>query len=273
MRIYTPAGDLAFKTFSFPDGQPHFKLETYELDFTRVTIELAIKSSLELFQLSLAVDVLRNHGYSEINLDVRYLLGARMDRAIDTLQPHTLQCVARHINALGFSQVRILDVHSEVATRLIRNSTNVLPHKVVDQVRTVVGAHMVVCPDKGAADRVCRLVLSRVVFCTKKRDMATGALTEFEVGDASYVKGNEVLILDDICDGGGTFTGLAAKLREAGATKVNLFVTHGIFSKDLPLRGIDRVFTTDSYLVKQPGAMPYNYGNDVTCIPISMKDL
>ena len=34
-----------------------------------------------------------------------------------------------------------------------------------------------------------------------------------------------------ICDGGRTFVELGKKLKELGATKVNLHVTHGIFSK------------------------------------------
>jgi ribose-phosphate pyrophosphokinase len=56
-----------------------------------------------------------------------------------------------------------------------------------------------------------------------------------------------VLIVDDLCDGGGTFTAHASVLLAAGATAVDLYVTHGIFSKGLPLDHIDRVFTTDSY--------------------------
>jgi ribose-phosphate pyrophosphokinase len=65
--------------------------------------------------------------------------------------------------------------------------------------------------------------------------------------DASAVRGKECLILDDICDGGGTFTGLATELHKAEAQAVDLFVTHGIFSKGGTLEGIRQIFTTDSY--------------------------
>jgi len=56
------------------------------------------------------------------------------------------------------------------------------------------------------------------------------------------------MIVDDICDGGATFILLAKELYAAGAKEVNLFVTHGIFSKGLiPLyeAGIKRIFTQD----------------------------
>ncbi len=276
MRIYTRAGDLAFKTFTFPDGQPHFQLETYERDFAAVTVEVGIRNPTDLFTTLLCAEVLRQHGYSEVNLDIRYLLGARMDRAIDTLSPFTLSTVARLLNGAGFSRVRILDVHSEVATRLIRNSVNVLPVAVVNQVLTVLMPTSFVIPDKGAEARGAEFYKRtpfplNIVYGQKHRDMATGALSGFSIQNPTYV-GSSALIVDDICDGGGTFVGLAKELRVAGAQKVYLYVTHGIFSKRLPLEGIDRVFTTDSYLDgpvnRQGGYLP-----DLTIIPVSMKEL
>lgn len=275
MRIYTKGGDLAFKTFSFPDGQPHFKLETYEREFQEVTIETAIKSTSDLFMVALASSVLRSNGYSSINLDIRYLMAARMDRAIDWAQPFTLSLVAQFLNSCGFTRVRVLDAHSEVATRLIRNCWNVLPMKIVDQVYTTVGTDcVVVTPDRGAISRVSDLMVNweyRYARCAKVRDMATGALSGFYIQDGKdNVKGKDCLILDDICDGGGTFVGLAKVLREAGAKKVNLFITHGIFSKGLEaLEGIDKIFTTDSYC-------QYGTGREfqrTVVIPISMKEL
>lgn len=285
MRIYTPAGDLAFKTFTFPDGQPHFKLETYDREFEQVTIEVALKSGSDLLLLALVCDVLRSHGFSRINLDIRYLLGARMDRAISWAEPFTLSVVARFINSLGFSQVRILDAHSEVATRLIRNSVNVLPTGAVQQAISAIGGYVdVVIPDKGAQPRVMQMICgasslspSWIHQCYKERDPQTGALSNFRV-PSEGLKDKTLLIVDDICDGGRTFIGLAKELRAKGAKSVNLFVTHGIFSKGLPLEGIDRVFTTDSIFLEWE-AYPYFRGTiqemkeNVVVIPINMEKL
>lgn len=284
MRIYTKAGDLAFSTFTFPDGQPHFKLETYELDFNAVTVETAIKSPADLFMVLVVSEVLRQHGYKEINLDIRYLMGARMDRAISSLEPFTLQTVARLINGAGFSRVRILDVHSEVALRLIRNSENVLPKAIFKQVSNTVGRVLRVAPDKGAADRVYTLAEDEFVLqCSKERNPADGTLGNFAVPGLFLTCAiKDCLIIDDICDGGGTFVGLAEELWKAGAKKVYLFVTHGIFSKGLPLGGINRVFTTDSYFNQEacsrPRTVPYCFDDArrdgyLTVIPISMKDI
>lgn len=282
MRIYTKAGDLAFSTFTFPDGQPHFRLETYEIEFRSVTVEMAIRNPLELFQACLVSQVLRQHGYSEVNLDIRYLMGARMDRAISSDQPFTLELVARLINGAGFTKVRILDAHSEVAIRLIRNSENLLPFKAFTQATLACGSPAIVCPDKGARERVQRLAkyesAGPLIYCSKKRDMATGKLSGFEVLDYQSMDKpftENVLIVDDICDGGGTFVGLAKELRAAGAKKVNLFVTHGIFSNGPDaLEGIDHIYTTDSYVPnRREGNWGYIPVKPVTIIPISMEKL
>jgi len=279
VRIYTRSGDLAFKTFTFPDGQPHFKLETYGREFDSVNIEVALKSPNELFTLILANSVLRECGYSEVNLDIRYLLAARMDREIDSLQPFTLRVVSGMLNNCGFSKVRILDVHSEVATRLIRNSENVLPIETVRQALITLGYPTVVCPDKGAYDRVSKIThevgsWTPFIQCGKKRDPNTGALSGFEILDYKSMDqpySDNLLIIDDICDGGGTFVGLASELRAHGAKKVFLYVTHNVQSKQL-LDGIDGIYTTDSYTSTRSMVMD-GHGRNYVVIPISMKDL
>ena len=59
-----------------------------------------------------------------------------------------------------------------------------------------------------------------------------------------------MLIVDDLCDAGGTFIGSAQLLRDAGARSVSLYVTHGVFSKGtaaLLSQGIDNIYSTTSY--------------------------
>ena len=76
-----------------------------------------------------------------------------------------------------------------------------------------------------------------------------GAIT----GTEAYcddLEGQSVVIADDIADGGYTFIKLAEKLKEKGAGKIFLYVSHGIFSKGLDVlldAGIDCVYTTDSF--------------------------
>jgi len=253
MIIKTRGGNLPFKLFSFPDGQRHFKLEAWDHEWKSATIESRIANAEELFDVLLAKDVLSFQGYI-VSLDVRYLLGARMDRRISNAEPHTLQLVSEMINAAGFKKIRILDPHSEVALVYL-DAEPVFPVHEVKLVMAHYDSHdtAIVAPDDGASPRVRKLLeLTHnghfsVVQGVKHRDPNTGRLSAFSTKDPSLVKDKRCLILDDICDGGGTFTGLSEVLRDAGAKSVDLFVTHGIFSKGTTLEGIDQIYTTDSY--------------------------
>lgn len=253
MRLRTRYGDLAFKQFTFPDGQRHFELQTWDLD-SPVTIETAIRNGDELLDVLLAADALQMRG-ATVSLDIRYLLAARMDRRIGIAHPFTLQVVARVLNSVGFRRIRILDPHSPIALALlgaeavlpIHAAACVLAH--YDPERTII-----IAPDAGAATRTRDLV-HRATDATfyvaqgmKRRDPQTGALGDFSIGLTSAgVSGQTCLIVDDLCDGGATFSGIAAVLQRRGAAAVDLFVTHGIFSKGGMLPGIRTIYTTNSY--------------------------
>jgi len=62
-------------------------------------------------------------------------------------------------------------------------------------------------------------------------------------------KGKNLVIVDDICDGGRTFIELARVLKEKGANKVALYVTHGIFSQGLDVlkEHIDHVYCVHAF--------------------------
>ena len=88
-------------------------------------------------------------------------------------------------------------------------------------------------------------------FGIKKRDWRTG----LDVAGATYlIDGHNILMVDDICSRGGTFTHSARKLKELGADKIYLYVTHcedTIFQGSVLTDGlIEEVFTTDSILTK-----------------------
>ena len=101
---------------------------------------------------------------------------------------------------------------------------------------------MVAIPDAGATRKADSWIGSnQSVQCSKVRDPATGKLSGFHVaGDVAY---RDVVIVDDICDGGGTFLGLAGELHMARS--LTLCVTHGAFTKGVHgLLGVfDRIYT------------------------------
>lgn len=242
------------------------------MDCRHVTVETRIKSPEELLKAMLAVDTLVASGYI-VQLDIRYLMGARMDRRLSPQQPFTLDVVAKALQTVTRNTTRILDPHSSVATTLLGAET-VLPLGAVRNVLATLGDVEVIIPDKGATARVETLAgyyleqrRKPAIQCLKGRNVQTGEILGVTCLDIDRVKGKRCLIIDDICDGGATFISLARLLRGGGATAVYLYVTHGIFSKTLPLEGIDTIYTTDSYHHWVFGAP------SVVCIPLRMRDL
>lgn len=160
------------------------------------------------------------------------------------------------INSLNFRLVRVLDPHSNVATALI-NDVKVMDVKyyINQPIQFMVSQEMnpLLCyPDEGAAKRYSEMIPMEYVFCIKHRDWRTGKIERTELTTPEKVAGRNILIVDDICSRGGTFTYTAKALKAAGAEKILLYVTHcenTILDGTVLTDGlISHVFTTDSIL-------------------------
>lgn len=182
-----------------------------------------------------------------------------MDRRVAAGQPATLAVVASMLNTIkGIKNLRILDAHSPETFTQLPTATPLHPDALVAYaIKHLTQQHnaapVIVIPDAGAVPRTSAILArlgtkNSTAQCSKKRDSQTGKLSGFQF-DAGDVNGKVALIVDDICDGGGTFAGIATLLRAQGATHVYLCVTHGIFSKGIEIDGIDASFCSDSYQV------------------------
>lgn len=248
---------IGYTPFIFPDGQRHITLEA-DVNYSEVTITTSLCSADDLFDLLLVNDILR-HNHNGVHLQIDYLTGARMDRRINDRQPATLEVVASIINTAQFKSVRVLDPHSSASLDFIARSEP--PIYAMTEFLTAlkdfrVDDTVIIQPDKGAEERVREMTRGlgfNIVTCSKERDQATGKLSGFKVDSPISVRGMRCLIVDDICDGGGTFVDLAKVLRAAGAIEVSLFVTHGIFSKGMIALwkgGIDNIYYSGSFMDK-----------------------
>lgn len=242
--------------FDFPDGQPHVELSRMKVKNKKVIIKVRLTSPKDLFNLLLVHDVISNLNPKSIHLMIMYLMGSRMDRRISRYEPFTLDVVAKILNSMKFDSVNTFDAHSKITAKLINNSHNSIAMSTMrEAVLSMVDSSklkysVLVSPDKGSRNRVnyaAKIISAKIVKCVKKRELKTGHLLGFKILNPELAKNRECLIIDDICDGGGTFIGIAELLRKAGAKKVNLYVTHGIFSKGFKLKGINEIYTTNSY--------------------------
>jgi ribose-phosphate pyrophosphokinase len=218
------------KLILYPDNQPHVIVNTDEIkpnDLVRVVAPL--RNSLEILQLLEVSSALDEIGAVKKELVIPYLMSARFDRIMQPGDSFDLKVISKLINSCHFISVNLFDIHSKVSTDLIENSRSHNNSKLLqayDKKEVVL-----ICPDKGALARLDLykkfLDIKDVVYCEKSRDLSNGALT-LTVKNPEKCEGQNCVIVDDLCDGGGTFILIANQIKPKDLT---LIVSHGIFSR------------------------------------------
>jgi ribose-phosphate pyrophosphokinase len=251
---------VQFKTMTFPDSQPHIKIDMLSIsELSRdkpLKLISRIANSNDLLLALFIKNTLDYLEFEKVELSISYLIAARMDRVMLDGEPFSLKVVAKILNQAGFQKINIFDPHSEVSTALIEHSYPLSNHEFVKDAlddyftKNKNSKFCLVSPDAGALKKIHKLAqylqIEDVIECMKERDVKTGALTNFKTTTAD-LSNQTCFIVDDICDGGGTFAGTAKMLKEKGAKKVVLIVSHGIFSKGTSIDLVDDIYTTDSY--------------------------
>ena len=191
-------------------------------------------------------------GVKELELLLPYFPGARQDRVMVSGEPLTVKVYADLINAQGFQKVSVYDPHSEVTSALLNQVAVISNHEFVKKCIGDKKDYLLISPDGGALKKIYKVSQFLggvpVIECSKIRDVKNGQLTGFTVY-SDDLKNKPNFIVDDICDGGGTFLGLAEKLKEKNAGPIYLIVSHGIFSKGFSEleKQFAGIFSTDAF--------------------------
>lgn len=232
--------------FVFPGGEIQVKLENNFM-LERFILTWKPIDSSELTLLALTVNALKNMGIHDIDLDILYLPYARQDRICCPGEANSLEVICEFLDNLQLTTIRIFDVHNQKKTSELFDETPVFfieashifdRYKILDEFDL---SNLILCaPDLGARSRVLNLCndfeLRKPLEFTKKRCPVTGLINTIKLDEYSHnFDIYNILIVDDLCDGGSTFNQCAQVLREHGAANLYLYVTHGIFSKGLDL--------------------------------------
>jgi len=229
-----------YTVFRFPGGELQVRLgDPIDLRNGGLVLRATLTSAEAVFELALVVDALRRrYGWDvQLGLVCPYFPYARQDRVCAPGEALSLKVMCDLINDLDFDAVEIWDPHSDVAVALLDRAM------VVPQEAFLGGVALrddlwLVAPDAGAAKKVGAVSKATgrpVIQASKVRDPRSGAITATRVDwpDDLGTEAPNLLIVDDICDGGRTFIELAKELRKRPVGSVILYVTHGIFSQGL----------------------------------------
>lgn len=193
----------------------------------------------------------------KIDLQFNYLPYARYDRAMKENDSFSLKAFTDIINSMNFNRVLLIDPHSNVGQILLKNSD-----VIIDQLTAILLSNVITCnnsydyivsPDFGAikkATSISEYYNIPLLIALKKRDVSTG-YTVFDkllIDDSVDLTDKKLLIVDDICDYGNTFINLAKGIKDLYNIKsIDLFVTHGLFSKGKKLNNIDNTYCFNDY--------------------------
>jgi ribose-phosphate pyrophosphokinase len=251
-RPFSNESEIVFQSFTFSGGEPHIKIQSGFDVSQKVTVTHRVNSFNDLGLVCVTIDALKRMSVKVIDLFIPYFPAARQDRVMIPGEPLSVKVYADIINGLGLDKVMVFDAHSEVTPALVNNCEVITNYTFIEKVLKEIGNEAkLISPDGGALKKIYKvsefLGGVEVVECSKSRDVKTGKLSGFKVY-ADDLEGKDCLIVDDICDGGGTFIGLAEELKKKNAGKLYLAVSHGIFNKGFDsLTVFDKIFTTNSF--------------------------
>ncbi len=234
---------IPLETFKFAGGECYVKIDIENIsEVTEIFAHL--NNSDDIMCLLLVVDAIRRvNSLTTINLTIPYFPYARQDRVCNEGESLSVKVMADIINNLSCDKVTVYDPHSDVTAALLNNCHVISQSEIISNSsisKTIIDKKLaLVSPDAGAEKKIQKIAkclstneLSVEVFYSRKtRDIKTGNITSTEV--YGNVKDKNLLIIDDICDGGKTFIELAKLLKAKGAKDIYLYITHGIFSKGL----------------------------------------
>lgn len=238
---------MNYKITKYPDGQINLKMN---LNNPSSLYNIRVSSYEDLFILKSISDAHYNYYGYYPSVYIPCLFGQLSDRRFNIDESFDLKNICEFINSCNFIQVSILDPHSDVPEALLNNFRKILPNTYIyKSITDIINKEdrsqvTLVSPDAGAYKKVFKLAEEwnhELVAANKFRDRE-GQVTLNILGD---VKGKNCLIVDDQALGGYTFVKLAEKLREQGANKVFLYVSHSYFFKGFDL-GLDHIYCTNS---------------------------
>lgn len=253
----------AVREFIFPAGETHVKREERrELEETEIAILYADENlHKDLFLLQMWSDyITRNDSSVRQVAVIPYFPGARSDKP-KSEDPFGAAIYASVFAVNDIDEVIIFDPHSEIIvdelkkipalTVTVWNPADLFAtpafKDVIDH-QEYVG---VIAPDKGAFNRASEVAeqLGVPVFTAEKvRDQKTGKILHFAMLETPPNEGS-LLVVDDICDGGGTFAAIAGILKNRSGD-LDIYISHGVFSgKALETLSntYDHIYTTNSY--------------------------
>ena len=247
--VHLEDSDIKYSISRFPDGEVQISLGDFSHK-EQIQVKCRITNAEDLFILMQVLDILDRHEVSYV-LSIYYLMGMRMDRVMNFNRPFTLKIVLNSLKNCNADNIKILEPHSDVYYDFRFGGKFTELYIEGSPSNTVWHGYQMVLPDAGAKERYDFQYVGTALTCSKVRDLTTGKILEIKIDNPEAISDKPLLILDDLCDGGDTFCGIAKAFNSIGIPKerLNIAVTHMVNPKGIKnlSENFNHVWFTNSY--------------------------
>lgn len=247
--VHLEDSDIKYSISKFPDGEVQISLEDFSHK-EQIQVKCRITNAEDLFILMQVLDILDRHEVSYM-LSIYYLMGMRMDRVMDFNRPFTLKIILNSLKNCNADNIEILEPHSDAYYDYRFGGKFTELYIEGSPSNTIWHGYQMVLPDAGAKERYDYQYVGTALTCSKVRDLTTGKILEIKIDNPEVISDKPLLILDDLCDGGGTFCGIAKAFNALDIPKerLNIAVTHMVNPKGIKnlSENFNHVWFTNSY--------------------------
>jgi ribose-phosphate pyrophosphokinase len=251
-----PLGKITIQKFSDGEIQPIFN-ESIRGDVVFL-VQSTCAPTDNIMELLLMIDAARRASAEKVIAVVPYYGYARQDRKDKPRVAIGSKLVANMLTAAGADRVITMDLHApqiqgyfDIPVDHLDSSAIFIPYIEQLNLENLTFA----APDVGSANRIREIASyfnAEMVICDKHRKRANEIASMVVIGD---VTDRNVVLIDDICDTGGTLTKSAGLLIDKGARSVRALCTHPVFSgkayENIQNSVLEEMVVCDTIPVKQ----------------------
>jgi ribose-phosphate pyrophosphokinase len=186
-----------------------------------------------LMELLLMIDAAKRASAYKVIAVIPYYGYARQDRKDKPRVAIGSKLVANMLTAAGADRVITMDLHApqiqgyfDIPVDHLDSSAIFIPYIEDLNLENLTFA----APDVGSANRIREIASYfevEMVICDKHRKRANEINSMVVIGDVTDM---DIVLIDDICDTGGTLVKSAGLLLEKGARSIRAFCTHPVLS-------------------------------------------
>ena len=226
-----PLGDMTVSQFSDGEIQPFYNESVRGSDV--FLVQSTNQPTDNLVELLLMIDAAKRASAHYITVVVPYFGYARQDRKDKPRVAIGAKLMANLIMAAGAHRIMTMDLHAAQIQGFFDIPVDHLDGSIifVPYIKSLKLENLTIAsPDMGGSYRArtfAKFFNAEVIICDKRRKRANEIESMSIIGD---VTGQDVVLIDDICDTAGTLSKAAALIMENGANSVRAVCTHAVLS-------------------------------------------